>query len=327
MGMAALKEENVQMKFSIVIPVYNVEEYLGKCIESILCQSFRNFEVIIVDDGAIDISAVLCENCLQDDCRFKVIHKTNGGLSDARNFGIKVAVGEYLLFLDSDDYWSSPDALELINKRISKTQPDVLSVNYCKDVDGTISAPYYSVGRSMNRQDDITFMIDNSLWSACACNKIAKTELLQSNNLFFIKGINAEDMDWCARLASLANSMDYYNLILFHYRFRTTSISHSTDTKGVRQLCANLLYIKTITEDADESKQPLLESYLGFLVGVLLLNISHISNKAERNQILDEASVVIPYLEKAKSKKMQFINRIKNIAGIKTTVFLLGLKK
>ena len=75
------------MKFSIVIPVYNVEEYLGKCIESILCQSFRNFEVIIVDDGAIDISAVLCENCLQDDCRFKVIHKTNGGLSDARNFG------------------------------------------------------------------------------------------------------------------------------------------------------------------------------------------------------------------------------------------------
>ena len=203
----------------------------------------------------------------------------------------------------------------------------MLSVNYCKDVDGTISAPYYSIGRSMNRQDDITFMIDNSLWSACACNKIAKTELLQSNNLFFIKGINAEDMDWCARLASLANSMDYYNLILFHYRFRTTSISHSTDTKGVRQLCANLLYIKTITEDADESKQPLLESYLGFLVGVLLLNISHISNKAKRNQILDEASVVIPYLEKAKSKKMQFINRIKNIAGIKTTVFLLGLKK
>ena len=109
MGMAALKEENVQMKFSIVIPVYNVEEYLGKCIESILCQSFRNFEVIIVDDGAIDISAVLCENCLQDDCRFKVIHKTNGGLSDARNFGMKVAVGEYLLFLDSDDYWSSPE--------------------------------------------------------------------------------------------------------------------------------------------------------------------------------------------------------------------------
>lgn len=315
------------MKFSIVVPVYNVEKFFEECINSILCQSFRDFEIILVDDGSIDSSCLLCENRLQSDCKIKVIHKKNGGLSDARNIGMKAATGEYLVFLDSDDYWSNDKVLEQINERLSDTRIDVLCVNYCKDVDGIISEPYYSVGRSMSEQDDISFIIEHDLWSACACNKIVKTELVQYNNLFFIKGINAEDMDWCARLAIQFERIDYFDIVLFHYRFRTSSISHSTDLKGVRQLCTNLLSVKTITENADENKQPLLESYLGFLTGVLLLNISQISNKAERNQILDEAEPIIPYLEKSKSRKIQIINSLKNIFGLKTTVIILRLKK
>lgn len=91
------------MKVSIVIPVYNVEKYLEMCLESVLAQVFTNFEVILVDDGSTDMSPQICDEYVQKDSRFQVIHQKNGGLSNARNTGVKVATGDYVFFLDSDD--------------------------------------------------------------------------------------------------------------------------------------------------------------------------------------------------------------------------------
>lgn len=93
---------------SFIIPVYNVEQYLRQCIDSILQQSYDNFEIILVDDGSTDSSSQLCDNYAIKDNRVKVFHKMNGGLSDARNFGLLHARGEYVIFLDSDDFWISP---------------------------------------------------------------------------------------------------------------------------------------------------------------------------------------------------------------------------
>ena len=91
-------------KISIIVPVYNVELYLEKCIESIINQTYTNIEIILVDDGATDSSGNICDLYSKKDSRIKVIHKRNGGLSDARNVGIEKAVGQYLMFVDSDDY-------------------------------------------------------------------------------------------------------------------------------------------------------------------------------------------------------------------------------
>lgn len=96
---------------SVIVPVYNVEEYLGRCVDSILSQTHRNLEVILVDDGAKDSSGAICDGYAGKDHRVKVIHKENGGLSSARNAGIDIAAGEYLEFVDSDD-WIEPDAVE-----------------------------------------------------------------------------------------------------------------------------------------------------------------------------------------------------------------------
>ncbi|MCP9380716.1 glycosyltransferase family 2 protein, partial [Lacticaseibacillus paracasei] len=98
-------------KISIIVPVYNVEKYLQKCVDSILAQSFRDYELILVDDGATDASPSICDDYAEKDQRVKVIHKQNGGLSDARNAGINVASAPFLGFIDSDDY-IAPDMYE-----------------------------------------------------------------------------------------------------------------------------------------------------------------------------------------------------------------------
>ncbi len=90
-------------KISIIVPVYNVEKYLKECIESILSQTYKNIEIILIDDGSTDNSGKICDEYLKKDSRVKVIHKENGGLSDARNTGIEIASGKYIGFVDSDD--------------------------------------------------------------------------------------------------------------------------------------------------------------------------------------------------------------------------------
>ena len=102
------------MKVSIIIPVYNVEKYLQRCIESVLQQTYKDIEVVLVDDGSTDNSGNNCDLWSEKDKRIKVIHKVNGGLSSARNAGCRVATGDYILFLDSDDYLSSDCVSKLI---------------------------------------------------------------------------------------------------------------------------------------------------------------------------------------------------------------------
>ena len=92
-------------KVSVIIPVYNVEQYLNRCIDSVLNQTYKDFEIILVDDGSTDKSGEICDVYAEKDSRITVIHKENGGLSDARNFGIDAARGDFLTFLDSDDYF------------------------------------------------------------------------------------------------------------------------------------------------------------------------------------------------------------------------------
>ena len=111
---------NNEYLISIIVPVYNVEPFISECINSILIQSYKNFELILVNDGSTDNSPTICEQYASKDKRIKVIHKANGGLSDARNWGLKFSSGEYVVFLDSDDYWNDCDALfslySLLNK-------------------------------------------------------------------------------------------------------------------------------------------------------------------------------------------------------------------
>ena len=99
--------------FSIIVPVYKVEAYLPQCVASVLSQTFSDFELILIDDGSPDGCGALCDRYAREDSRIRVVHKKNGGLSSARNSGLRIASGEAIVFLDSDDYWDDPNALVL----------------------------------------------------------------------------------------------------------------------------------------------------------------------------------------------------------------------
>lgn len=114
------------MKISVIIPVYNVEDYLAQCIESVLMQSYNNLEVLLINDGSTDNSKVICENYAQKYRCIKLINKENGGLSDARNVRILNATGDYLIFIDSDDYWAEDFLYDLVEILINSTTLDFI---------------------------------------------------------------------------------------------------------------------------------------------------------------------------------------------------------
>lgn len=115
---------------SIVIPVYNVAEYLVECVQSVLNQTYTNFEILLIDDGSTDSSKELCDELVTKDGRIKAFHKKNGGLSSARNYGIDRASGEYILFLDSDDYWVENNFLSSLTKKLQVEEFDVIRGEY-----------------------------------------------------------------------------------------------------------------------------------------------------------------------------------------------------
>lgn len=101
-----------EYKFSVIIPIYKVEQYLEECVDSVLRQNYSNYEIILVDDGSPDSCPIICDKYAEEFDHIKVIHKKNGGLSDARNVGLDISTGEYVIFLDSDDYWEEKDFLK-----------------------------------------------------------------------------------------------------------------------------------------------------------------------------------------------------------------------
>ena len=122
------------MFFSVVVPVYNVEQYLKECVDSILSQTFKDFELILVNDGSKDSSPAICDEYAKKDDRIKVIHKPNGGLSDARNVGTAAAKGEYVIYIDSDDYVTTDMYQKMYQKAISGNFDMVVcDLNYIYD--------------------------------------------------------------------------------------------------------------------------------------------------------------------------------------------------
>ena len=125
------------MFFSAILPVYNVEKYLEECVESFLRQTFSDFEVILVDDGSKDSSPAICDEYAKNDSRVKVIHKENGGQSTARNVGLEKAEGQYIVYLDSDDFITSDTFFEDIYNKIQETDSDIVLYKYSKFFDDT----------------------------------------------------------------------------------------------------------------------------------------------------------------------------------------------
>lgn len=232
------------MKISVIIPIYKVEAYLCQCIDSVLAQDYQNLEVILVDDGSPDNCGSICDMYAERDGRVKVVHKQNGGLSDARNVGVSHATGDYVMFLDGDDYWDDLVAVSRLVKRMNQTNADVLNYSYKKTYEKPKKTVYYFNNLApmpllKTKVEQMEFLTDNGLYIASACNKLIRRELL--SQLSFQKGVYSEDIVWCAQLMLKASSMDFICENFYCYRQRPNSIRYTMNDKKCDDLANNIL--------------------------------------------------------------------------------------
>lgn len=317
-------------KFSIIVPVYNVELYLKKCIDSVLGQTYREYELILIDDGATDRSGVICDEFAEKDGRIRVIHQSNFGLSSARNKGIVSAKGDYLIFLDSDDYWRNDQVLDKINARLNMNHADVLSFNYVKFTEQAFEKPYFSqindMPRGLSKKETLKYQIENDLWIACAWNKVVKRELFSEEKLRFRPGITSEDIDWCLRLALQADYFDYITDVVVCYRQRLTSISKHVTVNKIDMLINNIETCLDILEK-NSDKAKLLRPYISYQYGTAVYLVSTIERNEEYKQLLGRLNKNKHVLKWSKNQKIRLLYSMNLVGGFNLVMLLLRLRE
>lgn len=245
-----------KVEFSIIVPVYNIENYITECIESIITQTYQNFELILVDDESTDKSGEICDMYAKMYSKIKVIHKKNGGLSSARNSGIDNSNGEYLMFIDGDDKLYKKDNLESLNSIIIQKKADIIfyKMIYWYDKKYKFNNKKYS-----NIYKDKIDIINNlnkiGLLSVSACDKIVKRDLIIKNALYFQDGLLSEDIHWSYKLYLLAQKFYHTNLNIYVYRQqRTGSISMVKSEKSLSDLYYIINYWLNYNYDSDKMK-------------------------------------------------------------------------
>lgn len=217
--------EKQNPKVSVIVPIYNVEKYLGRCVDSILNQNFKDFELILVNDGSTDSSGKICEQYKDVDQRIKVIYKENGGLSDARNFGIDIATGEYFTFIDSDDYIGE-NYLKYLVEMAEKYDVDI-SIIRSKNVyegDAVERGTELENVVSYNTQDALSHMCQNVKFGVSAWGKLYKRMLF--DEIRYPKGKLYEDLLTTPYIFAKANGVVFGDTIQYFWLQRNESIMH-----------------------------------------------------------------------------------------------------
>lgn len=278
--------------FSLIVPVYKVEKYLPQCIDSLLAQDFRDYEIILVDDGSPDRCPQICDEYARKWRHIRVVHKPNGGLSDARNAGIAVASGRYVTFVDSDDFWNRTDVLSGVAEIIDKYKPDVIASDFIKfytDGDKYLMSSVIS-SEEYNGKDKIEVLSYLYYCQAdmkmSACQKFAKRELLTGVN--FEKGLLSEDIDWSLRLYPVVRSICLYSKPFYCYRqMREGSI---TNTASQRSFDSLMYIIEKYSNqipalDIPQDEKDIYLGYLAYQLSIAMLFIGRLSGTEKQRAL------------------------------------------
>lgn len=282
------------VKVSVIVPIYNVEEYINKCVDSILNQTFKEFELILVDDGSTDNSGNICDTYKSIDDRVHVIHKNNGGLSDARNFGIEAATGEFLYFIDGDDFIHE-DTLESMYNSIMKTNSDIAICNMVRYYGETDTEKFYNPVEKMKVLDD-NYRFE-TLKQPSVCNKMFKA-ILFKNIKFPLKKYYEDtfiyhELLFNARRVVLTGKDSYY------YRSRRGSIISGGYNKKYFDFI-EAVYLRALFLDKNNIHSYADEAYLHLYSSLAI---------AYKNTEVDEAEVK-SLLEKSKVRYNEIFKRI-----------------
>lgn len=278
-------QKNSEVFLSVIVPIYRVEKYLRKCIDSILEQSYKDIELILVDDGSDDSCPQICDDYAGTDSRIKVIHKENGGLSSARNAGMQIARGKYIWFVDADDLISGNIKEELI-PMLNKYQPDIIvfDAEAFNETNETWNLNYYD---RKNKIKDFEMMSGKDFFKMyylldayrdSACLNIYKKVFLDKNNIRFPSGEICEDIAFTFEVYMTAETMKYVPHTYYKRRYRNQSITTGGNNEKKINSFFHVLQmnIKTVeNNNTDEKLRYVFRHYLFNYLSVQLNRIEH----------------------------------------------------
>ena len=269
-------------KVSVIVPVYNVEKYISKCLDTLVNQTLDDIEIIIVNDGSKDKSKEIIKKYeMQYLEKIKYYEKENGGLSDARNYGMKYANGEYIAFLDSDDYVEL-DMYEKMYEIAKKENSDMVECNFIWEYPNKTRD---DIGEIYNNKKEMIEKIRVVAW-----NKLIKKEIVEKSKVSFPVGFRYEDVEFTYKLIPYLKKVSFIKKTLVHYIQRENSISNMQNekTKEIFEVLDNVLRFYKENNFYEEYKNELEYVYTRYLLCSSLLRMVKIEDKNIRKKLLNE---------------------------------------
>lgn len=315
--------------FSIIIPIYNIDSYLRECIESVLTQDFKNFEIILVNDGSTDKSLQICQEYQLKDSRVKLIDKVNEGLAETRNKGIDISQGEYLIFLDGDDHLEKTgNMLSKIHYLLLNSKIDVLFFNlvgFNLNPDFTYNIHSIRNIKKIGATNNLDIIFRKRVYLASACNKIVKREVIFKNSLRFPKDMLSEDIKWCGDLLKYADNINFYPLNFYFYRQgREGSITFKTSKKNLMDIAWQIRdHYESSIEYSGNKEKYINEFYSFYYLSCIKQMCEH--NEFSEKEIISILAPYKSYLTFSLEKRVFFFRIVVKIIGFKFTIKFLRL--
>ena len=303
-------------KVSVIVPIYNVEKYLEKCINSLLSQTLEDIQIILVNDGSKDNSGNIAKEYEKNNKnRIIYVEKENGGLSDARNYGLKYATGDFIAFLDSDDYIEKNAYEEMYNKAIEENA-DYVECDFIWEFPNKIRIdkqyPY------KNKKEMLSFV------RVVAWNKLIKRQLITDNNLEFPKGLRYEDVEFTYKLIPFLNKFAYVDKPFIHYVQREGSIANVQNerTAEIFTVLDNVIEFYKKNNIYEKYRDELEYNYARYLLCSSLKRMCKIKDKTIKEKLLTESwerlnsnfpnwkeNVILKTVNIGKNKYMRTVNK------------------
>lgn len=336
-GLGYARGEKMKIRFSIIIPVYNVREYLRICLDSVFSQAYENYEVILINDGSTDGSEGLCDEFAAANNKVRVIHKQNGGLASARNCGIKAARGEYLLFLDSDDFWNDKSFLREVSEVIDERQADIVSFQHMEYCDGSGEIRIRTnnvdeVGTSILSGTDYIYRVlrGKKLFCWYAWLYAVSRKMWINGGFSFDESLKAfEDVELIYRVLLYCERVAVLQKPCYGYRVnRKGSLTNKSARLAKDILTVTIKNIRRIEQDsaiALPCKKELLNNFSHFYYMDCIM-VNYIEKK-ERDSIvalLEQNRDIIEYTRRGKDLIVKYFIKA---AGVKAVVRLLDFRR
>lgn len=311
---------------SIIVPIYKVEMYLRECINSLLNQNLseEQYEILLIDDGSPDCCGDICDEYEKQYKNIFSFHKKNGGLSDARNYGMKYARGKYVLFVDADDFIEPNSLRKIVLNCKKQKEPEIFFLKAEKVYDGSRREKYDSdmdISELVKgKEESLNYISKRKMYPTSAWSKMVKKELLEQNKIEFIPGQLSEDYIWSMKVYLCADTFGCYNGKYYCYRqSREGSISSFVSKKHLKDL---IEIIEDMEKEANRNKknEAFILSCAAYVYKIFLWSIN-----GEYTIYRDFINQRKYLLNKRKNSDLYLINTCSKLFGLKNTINLLKL--